>query len=108
MSVPQQAMIKDLTSAQLVGESTSVGGVTTTHLAFAKPNLEWEIWIGADDHLPRRLDVTYTDVDGRPTGSVTFSEWKLNPTIAPDRFVFTPPEGAKRIEFSKLEAPAKN
>ena len=107
LSVPQQAMAKDLTTAQLVGESTGVGGVTTTHLAFAKPGMEWEIWIGADDHLPRRLDVTYTDVEGRPTGSVAFSDWKLNPAIAPDRFVFTPPAGATRIDFSRLESPAK-
>ena len=108
LSVPQREMVKDLTNAQLVGESKGVGGVATTHLAFAKPGMEWEIWIGADDHLPRRLDVTYTDVEGRPTGSVAFSDWKINPSIAPDRFVFTPPSGATRIEFARLESPAKH
>jgi hypothetical protein len=52
--------------------------------------------------------VTYTDVEGRPTGSVAFSDWKINPSIAPDRFVFTPPSGATRIEFARLESPAKH
>jgi hypothetical protein len=108
LSVPQREMMKDLTAAQLVGESKGVGGVATTHLAFAKPGMEWEIWIGAADHLPRRLDVTYTDVEGRPTGSVAFSDWKLNPEIASDRFVFTPPSGAARIDFARLESPAKH
>ena len=104
LSVPQKAMLKDLTTAQVVGQSNSVGGVATTHLAFAKPGMEWEIWIGDDDHLPRRLDVTYTGDDGRPTGSVTFSDWKLNPEITSDRFTFTPHVGASRIDFKKLEA----
>lgn len=103
LSVPHEAMAKDLTSAQLVGQS-SVGGVPTTHLAFAKPGMAWELWIGADDHLPRRLDVTYTGVEGRPTASVTFADWKLNPDITADRFSFTPPPDAARIEFRKLES----
>jgi hypothetical protein len=104
LSVPQKAMLKDLTTAQVVGQSASVGDVATTHLAFAKPGMEWEIWIGDDDHLPRRLDVTYTNNPGRPAGSVTFADWKLNPEITSDRFTFTPHEGAARIDFRKLEA----
>jgi hypothetical protein len=101
-SVPQQALAKDVTSAQLVGQST-VDGVSTNHLAFTDPAMEWEIWIGAEDRLPRRLEVTYTSQAHQPTCWVTFSDWKLNPASRADTFEFTPPQGAARIEFHKIE-----
>jgi hypothetical protein len=104
MSVPHDAMAKDVTSAELIGQST-IGGVLTNHLAFTSPGLEWEIWIGADDQLPRLLEVTYTNHKRRPTCSVAFSQWQLNPATSADTFVFTPPAGAVRIEFRKIEAP---
>ena len=105
LSIPNAAMTKDLSSAQYVGQS-AVGGVTTKHLAFAGNGLEWEIWIGDADQLPRLLNVTYTAEHGRPTCSVSFADWKLNPTTSPDKFIFSPPAGATRIEFRKLGSPA--
>ena len=81
MSVPHDAMAKDVTSAEIVGQST-VGGVLTNHLAFTSPGIEWEIWIGVDDKLPRLLEVTYTGQKGEPTCSVAFADWRLNPAIS--------------------------
>ncbi len=104
-SIPHDALAKDVTSAQVVGQSV-VGGELTQHLAFASPTLEWEIWIGESDNLPRLLSVTYIAEKGRPTCSVAFVNWQLNPAIPAERFTFTPPAGASRIDFHKIEPPA--
>jgi hypothetical protein len=93
------AMTHSVTSAQFVGTST-LGGVKTDHLAFAGGGLEWEIWIGAEDHLPRLLNVTFAEVTGRPHNSVAFADWQLEPAdVSDSKFTFEAPADAVQIEF---------
>jgi hypothetical protein len=99
-SDPYAMLTKDLTSAFVVGPTT-VDGVPCEHLAFMGPGINWEIWIETGKSaLPRRLVVTYTEVQNFPRFLVEFSDWHLKPTLAASRFVFQKPRNAKQIEFS--------
>jgi hypothetical protein len=101
---PCSTLTKDLTTALYVGEST-VGGAKTEHLAFATKNEEWQIWIGAEDHLPRMLLARYRDVEGAPRITVEFSDWKVGGPSPASTFGFKAPSGAVKTEFKKPGAP---
>jgi hypothetical protein len=98
------AVTKDLTHAYWVGKTT-VGGVECDHLAFAGPGVEWQIWLGPEkDPLPRRLAVTYLNVERQPRFLVDFSDWNLKASLSEKRFEFKKPTGLNRIEFRPLMA----
>ncbi len=99
-SDPYAMMTKDLTSAFVVGPAT-VDGLPCEHLAFMGPGVNWEIWINTGKSaLPRRLAVTYKEVQNFPRFLVEFSDWNLKPKLSASRFVFKKPRNAKQIEFS--------
>jgi hypothetical protein len=99
-SDPYAMLTKDLTSAFMVGPAT-VDGVPCEHLAFMGPGVNWEIWIETGKSaLPRRLLVTYTEVQNFPRFLVEFADWNLKPKLAANRFVFKQPSNATQIEFS--------
>ncbi|MET0544009.1 MAG: DUF2092 domain-containing protein, partial [Variovorax sp.] len=82
---PYAVLTKDFTSALWVGQST-VGGVATDHLAFTAEGLDWEIWIGARDKLPRLMVVSYRSGPRQPTFTVELSGWKLDAAVPPKTF----------------------
>ena len=43
--------------------------------------------------------ITYIDETGQPQFWADLSNWNLAPEISDDLFTFTPPDGAKRIQF---------
>ncbi|BCL77429.1 hypothetical protein JHS3_31650 [Jeongeupia sp. HS-3] len=94
---------KDLTAARILGEER-IGNQSCTHYAFRKPGTDWQVWIrkGAQP-LPCKLVITATDIEARPQHAVRFS-WQTQPAFGNDTFSFTPPKGAKRIEFARNEA----
>jgi hypothetical protein len=96
-------LTKDLSSALYVGQST-VAGVKVDHLAFTAKGLDWEIWIGMRDRLPRLMVGAYRDLERHPTFTVEFADWKLNPPVTAKTFSPTIPAGAKRIEFKRASA----
>jgi hypothetical protein len=98
-SDPYAVLTKDLTSAFVVGPAT-VDGVPCEHLAFMGPGVNWEIWIATGKSaLPRRLLVTYTQVQNFPRFLVEFTDWNLKPKLAASRFVFKAPGNAEQIAF---------
>jgi hypothetical protein len=98
-SDPYAMLTKELTNAFVVGPAT-VDGVACEHLAFMGPGVHWETWIDTGKSaLPRRLVVTYTEVQNFPRFLVEFSDWNLQPKLAASRFVFNKPRNATQIEF---------
>lgn len=92
-------LTKGLTSALYVGQST-IDGVLADHLAFMNGgNVAWQIWIGAEDHLPRLVTATYLDTYDEPSYTVEFKDWKLNGPVAPGTFSYTNTTNAAQIEF---------
>lgn len=98
---PYAFLTKDFTSAFWVGQST-VGGVKTEHLAFTAPGLDWEVWIGAADKLPRLMVIAYRTGERQPTFTVEFSEWKLNAPVPAKTFAAVIPPGAAKLEFKQM------
>jgi len=95
-------LTKDLTHAYWVDKS-AVDGVVCDHLAFAAPEIEWQIWVGPEkDPLPRRLMVTLLSMERQPRFMVTFSDWDFKSSLSARRFEFKKPSGAKQIEFRPL------
>jgi len=95
---PYAMLAQNLGSGFIVGPA-AVDGSACEHLAFRAPESNWEIWIDSKTALPRRLLVTYTTVADFPRLAVEFSNWNLAPTLAPGRFEFATPAGAKQIDF---------
>jgi hypothetical protein len=107
-SDPYAVLIRGLSSAVVVG-SDMVQGEPCEHLAFRAPGVNWEIWVERGTRaLPRRLVITYTNVNNFPRSLVEFSHWNLHPWLTDSYFDFKKPVGAKEIAFlPELKAKAR-
>lgn len=96
-----EQLMQDTTAGLVVGKAI-VGGVRCDHLAFRKSDVDWQIWIaeGAQP-LPRKYVITSPQVAGAPDFTVVMTRWNVAPQITDGMFVFTPPKGAKRVDFLK-------
>jgi hypothetical protein len=101
-----EKMLKESSSGFVVGPSV-VGGVKCTHLAFRGSEVDWQIWIeDGDKPLPRKFILTSKKVAGEPQFTVLIKNWDMAPKLPNSEFSFTPPKGAKKIEFLQLTAEA--
>ena len=97
-----EKMLKEATSGMVVGPSV-IGGVKTTHLAFRGAEVDWQIWIeDGEKPLPRKFVLTSTKVTGAPQFTLLIRSWDVTTKLSNQEFTFTPPKGAKKIEFLKL------
>jgi hypothetical protein len=103
---PFKNITEGLTKAFYVGPSTSVGGTTTDMVAVASDELFMQIWIGADDKLPRRLRAMYRGDPLLLRHQVDLSNWKLDPVVAAEAFASVNAANAKRIPFAMPQPPA--
>jgi hypothetical protein len=99
-------MLKESTSGFVVGPSV-VAGVKSTHLAFRGADVDWQIWIqDGDKPLPRKFILTSKKVAGEPQFAVLIRSVDLAPKLTDSEFKFTPPKGAKKVEFLLLTSEA--
>jgi hypothetical protein len=86
-------------SAFYVGQSHVVGGVATDMVAVAAENVQAELWIGVEDHLPRMVRVVYPHEPAHALYQTEYSDWKL--MDAADNGAFASDKAAKgmRIPF---------
>jgi hypothetical protein len=110
LGVPRQLrnfFSKDLTtllggtvqSGYYVGESM-ISGVMCDHLALRGKKEDVQVWIAqGNEPVPRRIVITYRQMDGQPQFWAQFTEWNFSPELSDNTFTFSPPEGAKRIQF---------
>jgi hypothetical protein len=106
---PYADITKDLVSAFVIGRSGAVGGVETVMLALATDNIQAQIWIGADDRLPRMIRAVYPKQTGMPRYEVEFSDWKLGGLIPDAAFVSAQAMKGKHMPFARpdVEVPPK-
>ncbi|GIK85705.1 MAG: hypothetical protein BroJett026_11860 [Betaproteobacteria bacterium] len=92
-------LMTDVTQGFVVGKGV-IEGVRCDHLAFRAPHVDLEIWIQEGSQpLPRKLVITSRDVTSAPQFSVVATRWNLQPVLTARTFAFSPPAGAKKIEF---------
>jgi hypothetical protein len=101
-----ERMLKESSSGFVVGPSVAAG-VKSTHLAFRGAEVDWQIWIEDGDRpLPRKFILTSKQVKGEPQFTVLIRNWDVAPKLTDRMFTFTPPKGAKKIEFLQLTSEA--
>lgn len=93
-----------------VGEGT-VFGVKCQHVALDKGKIVVQLWVEASDKpVLRKALVTFKDVDFSPQWTLYLTDWNVSPQLADNLFAFSPPEGAKKIDFvavKETEAPER-
>ena len=101
-----EKMLKEASSGFVVGQSI-VGSVKCTHLAFRGAEVDWQVWIEDGSRpLPRKFMLTSKQVSGAPQFTVLIRNWDLGAKLTDQEFSFTPPKGAKKIEFLRLTGDA--
>ena len=82
-----------------------VHGVNRHHLSFDGRAAQLQVWVDAGDQpVPRKIVLTHKQLPGSPQWTAYLSDWNFAPQLADDLFVFTPPEGAEKIEFLPVKA----
>ena len=88
-----------------IGASEQVAGVRTEMVAWANDDVFIQVWIGADDQLPRRLRAVYRTDPLRLRHDMLLSNWQLDPVLAAEAFDAGKALGAQKIAFSAPVAP---
>ncbi len=105
VSDPYKDISSDLTTAFYIGQSHIVGGTTTDMVAIASKDVFAQIWIGADDKLPRRMYAVYFNDRARLRHVVEFSNWDLGKVVEEKGFHPANADKAVRIAFRRPDAP---
>jgi hypothetical protein len=101
VSDPYKDMASDLATAFYIGQSQVVGGTTTDMVAFTTKDVFAQIWIGAEDKLPRRLYAIYLNDPARLRHVLELSNWQLNALVPEDGFASAKASGAPRMPFKR-------
>ncbi|HMK89690.1 MAG TPA: DUF2092 domain-containing protein [Methylocystis sp.] len=86
VSDPYAAITTRLASAFVVGQSKQVDTTTTDIVAIANPDFQAQLWIGAEDHLPRLVWINPAPTQDKPRNMVEFTNWKVNGVSASEPF----------------------
>ncbi len=97
---PYKAMSDGLILAFYIGQSQIVGGTTTDMVAFANNNVFLQVWIGADDKLPRMIRGVYRADLAHLRHQLEFSNWQLDVAVPADAFASTSAGSANPIPFA--------
>lgn len=94
-------LMDGVTDGFVVGQAV-VEGVLCDHLAFRAPHVDLQVWVQRGEQpLPRRIVITTRDLANAPQFAVTMTRWDLKPAFDQQTFSFTPPAGAKRLDFAR-------
>lgn len=96
---PYAALADGATLAFYIGPSGNVGGAKTDMVAWANDDVFIQIWIGADDKLPRRMRAVYSADPLLLRHELDLSNWQLDSPIAADAFASQKARSAKTIAF---------
>lgn len=97
---PYGDMAPGLKHAYYVGQSKIVAGITTDIVAFAGDGIFAEIWVGAEDKLPRVIHAIYLDDPDHLRHNLMLSDWKLDPSVSDDFFTSSSASSAKHMPFA--------
>ena len=97
---PYGDIAKTLELAFYIGQSRVVGGTKTDMVAYAGGGVFVEMWIGAEDKLPRRARAVFRNDPLQLRHQVEFSNWKLGPAVPAGTFASARAAKAKPIPFA--------
>jgi len=97
---PYKDIADGLVLAFFIGQSKVVGGTTTDMVAYANNDVFVQVWIGAEDKLPRMVRAVYRTDTAHLRHQLDLSDWQLDPVVAEDAFAPKNAGGAKHIAFA--------
>jgi hypothetical protein len=98
---PAAALTDGTILAFYIGPSDMVGGVKTEMVAWANPAVFLQIWIGADDKLPRRVRAVYSADPAGLRHEMDLSNWLIDPAVPAEVFASDKAKAAQRIKFDR-------
>jgi len=98
---PYKDLSDGLQIAFYIGQSKVIDNTTTDMVAFANGGVFAQIWIGADDKLPRKLRAVYLNDPSKLRHDLNLFDWKLDPKIRSDAFAMPRAAGATKIAFAR-------
>ncbi|MEO8134610.1 MAG: DUF2092 domain-containing protein [Betaproteobacteria bacterium] len=101
---PYKDVADGLKVAFYIGQSNVVGGVTTDMVAYVTGDVFVQIWIGAQDMLPRRVYAVYLTDRARLRHVLELSNWQVDAAVPADTFVSAKAAGAQRMAFARPDA----
>jgi hypothetical protein len=103
---PYGDIADDLKVAFYIGQSSVVGGTTTDMVAYGSDHVFVQIWIGAEDKLPRMLRAVYRHDPVQLRHQLELSNWQLDHAVPADAFGSSKASSATRIGFERPDANA--
>jgi len=97
---PYKDMSDGLILAFYIGQSKVVGGTTTDMVAYANNEVFVQIWIGAEDKLPRMLRGVYRSDNAHLRHQLEFSNWQLDIAVPADAFASANASKANPMPFA--------
>jgi len=98
---PYADIADGLKVAFYIGQSHVVGGTTTDMLAYANNDVFIQIWIGAEDKLPRMVRAVYRKDPAQLRHQLELSDWQLDGAVAADAFGSSRATSATHIQFAR-------
>jgi len=98
---PYGHIAKNLKFAYYIGQSHVIGGTTTDMVAYGSEEMFDQIWIGAEDKLPRLVRIVFRNDPLQLRTQLELSNWRLNLAVPPDAFASSRAVNATRIAFAR-------
>ena len=97
---PYKDMEEGLKLAYYIGKSKVVGATTTDMVAYVDSGVFVQIWIGAEDKLPRLLHAIYLDDPEQLRHNLILSDWQLDSVVPADTFSSSKAASANPMPFA--------
>jgi hypothetical protein len=98
---PYADLSNGLRTAFYIGQSRVVGGTTTDMVAIAGNGVFAQLWIGAEDKLPRMARAVYAADPSALRHEVVISDWHIDGQVAADAFTSSRAAAAPHIKFAR-------
>lgn len=98
---PYAALTDGAILAFYIGPSGTVGGVKTDMVAWANRDVFLQIWIGAEDKLPRRVRAIYRDDPANLRHQLELSNWQIDGVIPAEAFASEKAKSANAMKFDR-------
>ncbi len=102
---PYAALTDGTILAFYIGPSEMVGGTKTEMVAWANSDVFLQIWIGAEDKLPRRVRAVYNGDPLQMRHEMDLSDWQLDSAIPAEAFASDKAKAAQHIAFKRPVPP---
>jgi hypothetical protein len=104
---PYAALSDGVVTTFVIGPSTIVGGTKTDMVAWANNDVHLQIWLGAEDRLPRRVRATFRADRMGLRHEMELVNWQLDPAVPADAFASAKAQSAGRMTFASPAPPPK-